>query len=303
MKNIIKTSYTTDQAFAYVSDITLKHYENFPVASLFLPAEKRPYIQSIYAFARTADDFADEDLLDPEKRLQKLDEWEFLLKECFQGRAQHPIFIALHETVSKLSIPIEPLSDLLKAFKQDVQKNSYKSFDELLDYCKYSANPVGRLVLMIFGYKDEEYFKLSDKICTALQLTNFYQDVIVDLQKNRVYIPEDEIHSFGYSINELTKHIYNDSFRNLMKHQIERTRALFYEGAQLPLLVDKDLQLELKLVWFGGMSIINKIEKRKYNAFSKHIKLSSLNKVMIFLRGLFYNDISKYRRRSLWDLT
>lgn len=302
-ENIIKTRYSADEAFAYVADVTLKHYENFPVASLFLPAEKRPYIQSIYAFARTADDFADEDSLDPETRLQKLDEWEFQLKECFQGRAEHPIFIALHETVSKLSIPIQPLSDLLKAFKQDVQKNSYKNFNELLDYCKYSANPVGRLVLMIFGYKDEDYFELSDKICTALQLTNFYQDVKVDLQKNRIYIPEDEIHSFGYSVNELTKHIYNDAYKNLMKHQIERTRSLYYEGAQLPLLVDKDLQLELKLVWFGGISMLNKIEKRKYNVFSKHVKLSSLNKVVIFLRGLFYNDISKYRKRSLWDLT
>ncbi|MDI6802220.1 MAG: squalene synthase HpnC [Bacteroidota bacterium] len=302
-KNRIKTSYSADEAFAYVADVTLKHYENFPVASLFLPAEKRPYIQSIYAFARTADDFADEDSLDSHTRLQKLDEWELQLKECYQGKAEHPIFIALHETVSKLSIPIEPLSDLLKAFKQDVQKNSYKNFNELLDYCKYSANPVGRLVLMIFGYKDEDYFKLSDKICTALQLTNFYQDVKVDLQKNRIYIPEDEIHSFGYSTNELTKHIYNDAYKKLMKHQIERTRSLFYEGAQLPLLVDKDLQLELKLVWFGGISILNKIEKRKYNMFSKHVKLSSLNKVVIFLRGLFYNDISKYRRRSLWDLT
>jgi squalene synthase HpnC len=295
--------WTLDEAYAFCADVTQKHYENFPVASLFLPSEKRPFVQSIYAFARIADDFADEDNVDPQIRLQHLSGWENSLKLCYEGKAEHPVFIALADTVSKLSIPIEPLMDLLKAFRMDVTKNSYDNFDEVLEYCKYSANPVGRLVLLIFGYHDEEFFKYSDYICTALQLTNFYQDVAIDLQKNRIYIPRDELIESGYNEAELKKKVYNKQFDNLMKLQAERARKLFYEGAPLPLMVDKDLQLELKLVWFGGMSVLRKLEFRKYNVFKKQFKLNALNKIMIFLRALFYNDISKFKKRNLWDLT
>jgi phytoene/squalene synthetase len=205
------------------------------------------------------------------------------LKLCYEGKAEHPIFIALGDTVSKLSIPIEPLMDLLKAFRMDVTKNSYDNYDEVLQYCKYSANPVGRLVLLIFGYHDEEYFKYSDYICTALQLTNFYQDVAIDLQKNRIYIPRDELIEYYYNEAELKKKVYNKQFENLMKLQVERARKLFYEGAPLPLIVDKDL--------------------RKYNVFKKRFKLNTINKIMIFMRALFYTDISKFKKRSLWDLT
>jgi hydroxysqualene synthase len=302
--NTIQTKkWTLDEAYAFCADVTQKHYENFPVASLFLPSEKRPFVQSIYAFARIADDFADEDNVDPQTRLQHLSGWENSLKLCYEGKAEHPIFIALADTVSKLSIPIEPLTDLLKAFRMDVTKNSYDNFDEVLQYCKYSANPVGRLVLLIFGYHDEEYFKFSDYICTALQLTNFYQDVAIDLQKNRIYIPKDELIEYDYNEAELKKKVYNKQFENLMKLQVERTRKLFYEGAPLPLMVDKDLQLELKLVWFGGMAVLRKLEFRKYNVFKKQFKLNPINKIMIFLRALFYTDISKFKKRSLWDLT
>ncbi|RCK77435.1 MAG: Phytoene synthase [Ignavibacteriae bacterium] len=293
---------SVDKAFEYCAKITRDHYENFPVASLLIPYEKRPYIQSIYAFARLADDFADESNLSPIERIKLLDDWEEQLKMCYKGEAQHPVFIALSETVSKLSIPIEPLANLIYAFKMDVQKNRYKSSEELLTYCKHSANPVGRLVLMIFGYKDDKLFHLSDCICTALQLTNFAQDVSVDLLKNRVYLPEDEIISYGYSYEELFAKVYNQNFIKLMQFQIERARQLFYKGAELINLVDKDLQLELRLVWFGGMSVLNKIIKKKYNVFEDNVKLSLGNKIMIFLRGLFYNNVSLYKKKSLWDL-
>ncbi|MDI6779274.1 MAG: squalene synthase HpnC [Bacteroidota bacterium] len=292
-----------DEAFEYCANITNQHYENFPVASLFLPKEKRPYIQSIYAFARIADDIADDEKVDSQTRLQKLEEWERMLKDCYEGEPNHPVFVALKETVTRLSIPIEPLANLLKAFKMDIEKNHFINFDEVLHYCEFSANPVGRLILMIFGYKNEEYFKHSDSICTALQLTNFYQDVAIDLEKNRIYIPEDEIVSTNYSEDKLYKKQYDKEFVNLMKIQVDRARELFYAGSGLPSLVDRDLQLELKLIWFGGMQVLKKIERKKFEVFSKRIKLHLLDKVLIFLRGLFYNDLTKYRRRSIWDLT
>ncbi len=292
-----------DKAFEYCAEITNRHYENFPVASLLLPKEKRPYIQSIYAFARIADDIADDENVDQQTRLQKLEEWERLLKECYEGKADHPVFVALKETVSRLNIPIDPLANLLKAFKMDVVKNRFNNFDEVIHYCELSANPVGRLVLMIFGYKNDEYYKLSDSICTALQLTNFYQDVAIDLKKNRVYIPENEIVSVDYSEEKLYQTQYNKNFVSLMKIQIDRARGYFYAGSGLPSLVDRDLQLELKLIWFGGMQVLKKIERKKYNVFSKRIKLHLLDKIFIFLRSLFYNDLTKYRKRNIWDLT
>lgn len=295
--------YSLDEAYALCADVTQGHYENFPVASLFLPTEKRPFVQAIYAFSRIADDFADEDGMDQQTRLQLLEDWENALKLCYEGKAEHPVFIALADTVSKLSIPIELLMDLLTAFRVDVTKNRYANFDEVLHYCKYSANPVGRLVLLIFGYGSEEYFKYSDYICTALQLTNFYQDVAIDLEKNRIYISKDEIAEYDYSEEELKKKIYNKQFENLMKLQIERAKKLFYEGAALPALVDRDLQLELKLVWFGGMAVLRKLEFRKYDVFKKQFKLNAWNKLMIFIRALFYNDLTKYRKRNLWELT
>lgn len=295
--------YSLDEAYALCTDVTQKHYENFPVASLFLPAEKRPYVQAIYAFSRIADDFADEEGMDQQTRLQRLDDWENALKLCYEGKAEHPVFIALADTVSKLSIPIELLMDLLTAFRVDVTKNRYENFDEVLNYCRFSANPVGRLVLLIFGYGSEEYFKYSDYICTALQLTNFYQDVANDLEKNRIYIPRDEIAEYGYSEEELKRKTYNKQFENLMKLQIVRAKKLFYEGAALPALVDRDLQLELKLVWFGGMAVLRKLEFRKFDVFKKQFKLNTWNKLMIFIRALFYNDLTKYRKRSLWELT
>lgn len=300
-------AFTVEEAFAYCAEITNAHYENFPVASLFLPKEKRPYIQSIYAFARTADDFADEQHRSAEERLRLLDDWKKQLRQCYEKElnmaSTHPIFIALRETVKKLNIPMEPLRDLLTAFKMDVTKNRFSTFDEVLYYCKHSANPVGRLVLMIFGYRDEHLYALSDHICNALQLTNFWQDITIDLNKNRIYIPQTDFQQFGYTEEELRNGIVDKRFRELMKFEIERTRQLFYEGAALPSLVDKDLRLELRLVWFGGMSVLRKIEKVGYDVFHRRPVLNAGNKIMILVRGLFIRDLSTYKRKQLWDLT
>ncbi len=283
-----------NSSFKYCEDIAKKHYENFPVASLLLPKEKRKYVYAIYAFARAADDFADEEgiLGGNEKRLALLDEWNDKLKECYRGKAYDPIFIALGITVRDNRIPIETLERLLKAFRQDVVKQRYKSFDEVLDYCTNSANPVGRLVLMIFGCIDTKFFKYSDKICTALQLTNFWQDVAVDLQKERVYLPEEDMKRFGYSYEMLWNKEYNENFKKLMGYEVTRTQKLFDEGRKLIEMCRqksglKKLSKELKLTWLGGTTILKKIKQIEYDVFNRRPEISTLNKISLFVRTRF----------------
>jgi phytoene synthase len=281
-----------NNSFKYCEKIAKEHYENFPVASLLLPKEKRRYIYSIYAFARAADDFADEDYIEggKEKRLVLLEEWHSKLIDCYNGKTYSPIFIALRQTISDCNIPIEPLENLLKAFRQDITKSRYDTFDEVLDYCTNSANPVGRLVLMIFGCYDEKLFKYSDKICTALQLTNFWQDLEVDLRKDRVYLPEEDIKRLNYSHEDLYEKKYNESFKELMKFQVERTEKIFDEGKKLIELTANDTKLkklskELKLTWLGGMKILDKIKENNYDVFNKRPKISNTDKLKIFIKS------------------
>ena len=293
-----------DDAFAHCAAVVNAHYENFPVASLFLPEEKRPYIQAIYAFSRIADDFADELDRPAEERLRDLNGWEEKLHRCYLGETDHPVFVALSETIKRNNIPIEPLQDLLTAFKRDVTQNRYESFDDLLSYCSCSANPVGRLMLMIFGHRDEMLFKLSDNICTALQLTNFWQDVEVDLKKDRLYIPLEDMRRFGYGMEKWSNREMDEDFRRLMKFEADRTQEMFYQGAQLPSLVEKELQLELKLVWFGGMSILKQLRRIGYDVFHRRPVLNGRHKFVILLRGLVFNDLTQYgRKKKSWDLT
>lgn len=300
-------SYTSEEAFDFCARVANSHYENFPVASFFLPAEKRPYIQVIYAFSRIADDFADESTVDPRARLAKLAEWEEMLVRCYAGDASHPVFIALSETISRLDIPIEPLKDLLTAFRWDVTKNRYETFSELLEYCRCSANPVGRLVLMIFNYRKDELFHLSDKICTALQLTNFWQDIAIDRRKDRLYIPLEDLRNEGYLVEDWNKETYDENFKRTMKTEIGRTRTMFYEGATLPALVDTDLSLELKLIWLGGMAILRRIEKIRFDLYRQRPVLKTLQKFRILLRAFRHGDLTTYGKpkpkKELWDLT
>jgi phytoene synthase len=186
-----------EEAYAYCRRMAEMHYENFPVGSLLIPKARRKYVYSIYAFARTADDFADEGYettgLTESDRLAALEDWQRRLGDCYAGNADHPVFVALAATIKELNLPDKLLSDLLSAFRQDVTKHRYANFDEVLDYCTRSANPVGRMILLLFNYRDEQLHRLSDHICTALQLANFWQDVSVDIRKDRVYLPEDEM--------------------------------------------------------------------------------------------------------------
>ncbi len=283
-----------NSSFKYCEDIAKSHYENFPVASLLLPKEKRKYVFAVYAYARAADDFADEEgiLGGKAKRLALLDEWNEKLRDCYKGKAYDPIFIALGETVKDNSIPVETLEALLNAFRQDVIKNRYESFSELLAYCRNSANPVGRLVLMIFGVKDPKLFEYSDCICTALQLTNFWQDVGIDLKKDRVYLPAKDIEKFGYSYKELELKEENDKFRELIKYEVNRTREIFNKGKKLVELTAKNsktkkLSKELKLTWLGGSKILDKIEDINYNVLSTRPKIKTRDKLKIFLSSRF----------------
>jgi squalene synthase HpnC len=256
-----------------------------------IPGEKRKYIFAIYAFARQADDYADEPGIGSvSERLELINLWNKKLNDCNKNEAEEPVFIALSQTVKDCNIPVEPLENLLKAFRQDVIKNRYKDFDEVLSYCENSANPIGRLVLMVYGCKDDEFFYYSDKICTALQLTNFWQDIKIDLEKDRIYIPLDDMLRFNYSEQELTGFQYNDNFRELMQYEAERTEKMFDEGAKLIEHAHKDpvlhsLASELKLILLGGRLILKKLKEIKYDIFEKRPVITGIDKIKLFSKS------------------
>ncbi len=225
----------------------------------------RKYVWAIYAFARIADDYADEPGYTLAERLDNLNVWEQYLGECYNGNPTHRVFAALAETVERFQIPIELFQNLLTAFRSDVTVKRYETFEDVLAYCSNSANPIGRLVLLLFNYRSEAMMQFSDSICTALQLTNFWQDVSVDLQKDRVYLPLEDLEEFSYSEQDLFDRKFDDRFRSLMAFQVRRTAELFVEGKPLLSKVGKDLSLELKLIWNGGTRILQKIHKQDYN--------------------------------------
>ncbi|HEX4947296.1 MAG TPA: squalene synthase HpnC [Blastocatellia bacterium] len=276
-------------AFAFCEQMARTHYENFPVGSLLIPKDLRKHVYSIYAFARTADDFADEGYgtaTTRDERLHLLDEWEFQLESCYRGIASHPIFIALAETVRALQLPIELFRDLLSAFRQDVVQARYGDFEAVLDYCRRSANPIGRLILLLFGYRDEHLHHLSDYICTALQLANFWQDVAVDLEKDRVYLPAEDLWRFDYGEEELFAREYNERYAALLKFQVDRTWQLFGYGKPLPKLVRGRLSWELSLTWHGGTRILELIERNGYDTLSKRPKITKWDKIVLLTRAI-----------------
>jgi squalene synthase HpnC len=281
-----------DEAFAYCERMARDHYENFPVGSLLIPRDRRRHVYSIYAFARTADDFADEGYgageagLDEAGRLAALADWERKLEASYRGEASHPVFIALAETAQELQLPVRLFRDLLSAFKQDVVKRRYTNFDEVLDYCARSANPVGSLILLLFGYHEERLHKLSDSICTGLQLANFWQDVSIDIRKDRVYLPQDEMADFGVSVDDLRDGRSSDRTAALLRLQVERTRRLFEEGRSLPAMVNGRLAFELRLTWLGGMRILQRIEEQGYDTLRARPVITRWDKIVLLLRSL-----------------
>lgn len=279
---------SVQEAYAYCIRLARTHYENFPVASLLIPGSLRPAVASIYAFARTADDFADEGARTTDQRLRLLDEWEVKLDRCYRGDADDPVFVALGETVARFGIPRQLLSDLLVAFRMDVTKKRYATFKDLLGYCRCSANPVGRLVLHIFRAASEESCPLSDAMCTALQLANFWQDISVDWRKGRLYVPLEDVDRFGYTEKDFSQGVCDERFRGLMGFEIGRTRGLFARGKALIDQVPRSLRLELKLTWFGGMRVLENIERNEYDVLNRRPALSTTDKLGILVRGIFF---------------
>ncbi|MBI5631447.1 MAG: squalene synthase HpnC [Elusimicrobia bacterium] len=273
-------------AYAFCQNLAASHYENFPVASRLLPKALRRPTAALYSFARIADDFADEPEYEGERQ-ERLSDWRRRLHEAWLGGStDHPVFIALGHCARTLDLPVEPFDDLLSAFLQDVEKKRYATFAELLDYCRRSANPVGRIVLMINGYRRDDFFKASDSICTALQLANFWQDLSVDLRKDRIYIPEEDFKAFGYSEADLRMGVVNERFRGLMKFQIGRTRALFEEGRGLSRELGWPLSWEIRLTWLGGREILRKIQRAGFDTITSRPALSKWDWIPLVARAL-----------------
>lgn len=269
------------EAFRYCEDLAKSHYENFPVG-WFIPKSSRRYVFAVYAFARTADDFSDEESYEG-RRIDELDRLERQLDRAVEGHAESPLFIAVAETLGKTGLAPKLLKDLLVAFRQDVTKKRYRNYQELEDYCVYSANPIGRIVLHLFGYKDPRLFDLSDRICTGIQLVNHWQDVAIDLSRDRIYLPEEDLRRFHYSYEDLRQRKMNESFRSLMRFEISRTRSLFYEGKDLMKDLEGRLRWQVSLMWLGPMKILEKIEAAGYNVFHSRPTLSKRDKLKLVL--------------------
>jgi squalene synthase HpnC/squalene synthase HpnD len=262
------------EAERYTRWLATHHYENFPVVSWLLPRRLHQHFFNVYAYCRWADDLADE-VADPVRALELLHWWEQELDLCYAGRPSHPVFIALAPTIRSCDIPIEPFRDLLAAFRQDQQVTRYASWDEVLGYCRYSANPVGRLVLYLCGYRDAARQRLSDATCTALQLANFWQDVARDLAKGRFYIPADLLRAHGLTFEDIEARRFDARYVALMKDLIVRTRALFAEGLPLADQVDPALRVDIRLFSRGGLAVLDAIESIGCNTLAHRPSIGS----------------------------
>jgi len=273
------------EARAYCRQLAESHYENFHVVSRFLPKALRPHFQSIYAYCRISDDLGDE-VGDHSVALALLELWGKELDACYEGRVRHPVFVALAETIRACSIPKEPFADLLTAFRQDQTVTRYATMQDVLGYCRYSANPVGRLVLYACGEVNDENFRLSDATCTALQLANFWQDVRVDWGKDRVYLPQDDMRRFGVSDETIAQGVATPEFRALLRHEVGYARSLFEEGLQLIGRVNRDLAVDLDLFSRGGLEILRAIERQDCDVLSARPALSKRTKLALALRAI-----------------
>ena len=272
-----------DEARRMTLRLTKSHYENFTLVSLLVPRRMRPHIAAVYAFCRTVDDIGDEA---PGDRLALLDRFEDELRSAYSGSPRHPVIAALQGTIHRFDLPAEPFLKLIEANRIDQWKRRYADFGELLHYCDRSANPVGRLFLMLYGRRDEELFRLSDNTCTALQLTNFWQDIKRDYGMGRIYLPQDEMEKFGVSESDIAAESANEELRALVRFQVERARDYFRDG--LPLLdrVSGHLKVDIALFSRGGLAILDKIASQGYDTLSLRPTLSRAEKMRLFLSTL-----------------
>jgi squalene synthase HpnC len=277
-------------AHIYCEKLARSHYENFSVASWFLPKRLRQHFFNVYAYCRISDDLGDE-TGDTVASLRLLDEWETELNACYAGSPRHPVFVALAGTVREFDIPKHEFSDLLRAFRQDQTVTRYESFDDLLGYCRYSANPVGHLVLYLCGYRDAERQLLSDYTCTALQLANFWQDVSPDLQKGRIYLPLEDLRKYGVSESELASRQNTQQFREMMRFEVQRAREWFDRGLPLIGKVNRELAVDLELFSRGGQEILNAIERQGYAVLGNRPAISKSRKLALVARAALHKLI------------
>jgi hydroxysqualene synthase len=270
-------------AYAECRRLASRHYENFPTASFLVPRDKRDALAAVYAFARYADDVADEPGV--ENRLEKLADWRAKLAASYEGKTKHPVFLALHDSAERFGLSRQNFENLLHAFESDVVVNRHPDFASLLAYCTCSANPVGRLVLELFGYHDPRLFELSDNICTALQLTNFWQDVAIDFSRDRVYLPQDDMQRFGYTLDDLRAERCDARWQQLLSFEIARTRELFEQGRHLPEEVPGKLRTQLRLTWLGGVEILSRIEAVSCDIFHRRPSLRKWDFVRLYFRA------------------
>src|SRR5580692_12619642 len=272
------------EAQAYCRHLARTHYENFSVATWFLPKHLRQDFLNVYAYCRISDDLGDE-VGDPAAALALLDEWQVELDACYQGNPRHPVFVALAETVKKFEIPKHEFSDLLIAFRQDQTVTRFETFDGVLAYCRYSANPVGHLVLYLCGYHDAERQQLSDYTCTALQLANFWQDVTVDYSKGRIYLPLEDLRCYSVTENDLAQSCNTPAFCEMMEFEVERAREWFDCGLPLIKKVDAQLAVDLELFSRGGQEILNAIERQRFAVLGRRPAISKSRKLALVARA------------------
>jgi len=276
---------TLSEARAWCKRLAESHYENFHVATWFLPEALRPHFHAIYAYCRVSDDLGDE-VGDTAAALALLDAWGRELDACYQGEARHPVFVALSETIRACSIPKQPFADLLTAFRQDQTVTRYSTMQDVLAYCRCSANPVGRLVLYACNEVDEEKFRLSDATCSALQLANFWQDVSVDYLKGRVYLPQQDMEFFGVGDETIAEGVATPEFRALIRLEVDFARGLFDEGLALIGMVNRSLALDLDLFSRGGLQILRAIERRDFDVLSARPAISKSTKLGLAMRAV-----------------
>jgi squalene synthase HpnC/squalene synthase HpnD len=273
------------EAEQYTRWLATHHYENFNVASWLLPRHLHRHFYNLYAYCRWADDLGDE-VPDPARALELLNEWEQELHDCYAGKPSHPVFIALLQTIRTCEIPMEPFADLIVAFRQDQTVHRYPTWEGMIGYCRYSANPVGRLVLYLCGYRDAARQQLSDATCTALQLANFWQDVSRDLEKGRIYIPLDSIAAHDLTEDDIVSRRFDDRYVSLMKDLIARTRELFAQGSPLADCVDSTLAVDIEMFSCGGLAVLDAIEAAGYNTLQHRPSIPKSKQFQLLIRAL-----------------
>ena len=310
-----------EKSYKFCRELATSHYENFTVASLLIPKSKRDNIYAIYAYCRIVDDIGDEASSDfpfltdlnvevnweewseSERRLHLLDYWESQLTLCYTGTPSNPVMYALQDTILSFEIPITPFIKLISANRLDQAQHRYETFENLLNYCEYSANPVGQIFLHLFGYDDELRQTYSDFTCTGLQLVNFLQDIKTDFLRGRIYIPQEDMAYFGYSEDELSKNIENQNFQRLMKFESSRAREYLNQGFKLIDYLNGPIRLDVALFSRGGSAVLKSIERSEYKVVMSRSKLSrydSMGLVLVnFLKYLLRRDSSRYLKGNV----